>query len=531
MTLEDVLLLPSLLNARLVTSNSDLLREVRWAHVVELPKPQPWAQRDQLILTTGFAFRDSSQERRAFIRELSEAGVSAVGLAVPQRFESFPVDMVEEAEKLRLPLLEIPWEVPFASITHDIHRALIAEQDSVIRRSERIHRALTSAALTQRSLGDLVKVLGQLLGRSVVIEAADGRLLAVHTVEGMEDTARRETLSTGRASRIYAQYLEELGIAEAITKDMSARRVDASPDGTIAARVVCSIRLLNEHVGFIWIIEGPSLTDLDVRAAEHGALLAALYISHQREMQATELRAGIGFLDSILQGHFQLTPRSQELAHLAGYAPTGTYSLAMAVIDRALPMSEQDLVVRDKIASDIRIRLQELGGSTLITYHLNRIFFLLPADGRVSHLSDIIAYHQVALTVSSAATGFESLRKAFQDLQKVASYSKPGQIQQFRDLLIPRILGGDSSVRQDLRTIVLEPLAREGGSASLLVTLKCLVGCNYILSHAAHELKIHPSTLRYRYERIEQILGLSLIDPQARFLVQTTLLMSEEDED
>ena len=41
---------------------------------------------------------------------------------------------------------------------------------------------------------------------------------------------------------------------------------------------------------------------------------------------------------------------------------------------------------------------------------------------------------------------------------------------------------------------------------------------------AAADLHIHPNTLRYRVRRAEQILGMSLDDPDARLLLQIQLL-------
>jgi DNA-binding PucR family transcriptional regulator len=42
---------------------------------------------------------------------------------------------------------------------------------------------------------------------------------------------------------------------------------------------------------------------------------------------------------------------------------------------------------------------------------------------------------------------------------------------------------------------------------------------------AADDLHIHPNTLRYRVRRAEEILGMSLDDPDSRLLLQIQLLI------
>lgn len=52
--------------------------------------------------------------------------------------------------------------------------------------------------------------------------------------------------------------------------------------------------------------------------------------------------------------------------------------------------------------------------------------------------------------------------------------------------------------------------------ADLFITLRALLRCNFNLKGASEQLFVHVNTVRYRYERIEQLLEINLSDPEER---------------
>src|SRR5690606_6088282 len=121
-------------------------REVRWVHIVDIPDILPWVRPGQFLLTTGYAWPREDAQQRDLVHSLADQGLAGIGLAVPRFFEHCPPAFRDEADRLNLPLLEIPWEIPFAQITEELHTAILAEQARLIEQSERIHRSLTQAA-------------------------------------------------------------------------------------------------------------------------------------------------------------------------------------------------------------------------------------------------------------------------------------------------------------------------------------------------------------------------------------------------
>src|SRR3546814_12117796 len=76
-----------------------------------------------------------------------------------------------------LPLFEIPWEIPFAQLTEEIHGRIIAHQHELLVRSDEIHRSLTMVAATSDNLGSLARLLTDKLGRDTNFVSNTGVLL------------------------------------------------------------------------------------------------------------------------------------------------------------------------------------------------------------------------------------------------------------------------------------------------------------------------------------------------------------------
>lgn len=73
------------------------------------------------------------------------------------------------------------------------------------------------------------------------------------------------------------------------------------------------------------------------------------------------------------------------------------------------------------------------------------------------------------------------------------------------DLLPERVLAGDTSAADQLRTAVFLPLA--SGNSPLLATLDAYLSHGGALEPAARSLFIHPNTMRYRLRRVAEITG------------------------
>jgi purine catabolism regulator len=519
--LSEALRLPGLDQARLISNGKGLQRDVRWVHVVEIPEPSRWIGAGQLLLTTGYAWPREPNPQRALVRSLSQRGLLAVGLAVPKYFEHFPPAAVTEAQRTGLVLFEIPWEIPFAEITETVNGAIVAEQFKVIEQSAVIHRELTGAALEAESLQDLARTLGRLIQRSVTFEDADANLLGFWQTGEDADPVRRATLDQGRTPPEVVAQLADLGYLNAIRSSAGPVRIPALPAPGLQGRVACPIWLKSEFVGCVWIVEGDrALSELDLRAAEHAALVAALHIANQRQLAALEARLGASFLDSLLDGRFEATPPNVERARLMGFVPDASHRVALVVMEEALPLSREGVIRRDRLADRVRHRLAQLRAMPITSSRLGQVICLLPEALDPARFWEPLADTGLSLVLGRAHAGPEGVPRSHREALAVVPHATPDAIRRYEEILVPRVLDGDREARRDFLEALLGPIYQARSGSVLVRSLLCFAEQGFMRNRAAEALHVHSNTLRYRLERVSELAALDLRDPQTRFRLQ-----------
>jgi len=523
--LSELMRLPLLGQARLVAGRAGLGRDVRWAGVVDIPEPQEWSQPGQLLLSTGYAWPREREAQRAFVRALAARGVAAVGLAVPQFFSEVPPAVAEEAERTGLPVLELPWEIPFARVTEEAQRALLAEQYQVLERSEAIHRELTRAAVEASSLLEIANVLGRLIGREVTFESGTGQLIAASYAgaadrDGAEvDRVRRSTLAEGATPPYVMAELERLGYLPRLRAGGQPLRVPPLPELGLTARVACPIRVSGDLVGLVWVVEGDTpLTELDLRAAEHAATVVALHVAHQQTLAQLESRLGYAFLDSLLEGRLEPTPRARERARLQGFDWERRYRVGVAALREVpLPLSREGFLRRERLAERLGRRVAELGSAPFLSVSQNEVSLLLEDGLDPDALAGAEEEEPVAMAFGRPAAGVRGIRASFQEARSLLPHAAAGERLRYERWLVPRVLMGDPDARAALAEDVIERLRGERGGERLVATLAAWTRGGFERKGTAALLGVHANTVRYRLERVAHVLDVDLSDAEVRF--------------
>ncbi len=521
MKLADALTLKALRHVRVVAGRAGITRDVLGVHVVDFPNPVPWVRAGQILLTTGYAWPHDDGSLRTLIQDLDGCQLAGVGLAVPGFFECMPPPACEVAEEVGLPLFEIPWKDSFGQVIQEVYSLVLAEQYSLIKRSEEIHRGLTYAAVEATSLQDLITTLGHQLNRAVTFESFDGRVLAYHTIDAQEDAVRRTTLEQGRGAPDYESWLEQHGHSRLIRASIRPLQIPGSPELGIASRVVCPVRIKQELVGLVWIIEGVNLlSELDMRAAEHAAVVLALHVAHQRSFALVEARLGYSFLDSLLEGRFKLSAQAIERAHVLGFHIDGVYRVGMLVLDVGVPLSDESFLRRDRLAERLRRRLRELNMPALISLSHNQIPFLLPASYPAESLWESLAEPDLTFVLSRPYRGADGIQRGYGEVCALLQHLTPGHFYRYERLLVPRLLMGDETARAPFLDELFGTLRSAKHGAQLIDTLLAWANAGFRLKRAAEGLSVHPKTISYRLERSAELSGLALDDPDIRFRLQ-----------
>ena len=138
------LLAPGAPRLRLLAAEDELDRQVSGVMTTDLHDPGRYLHGGELVLT-GMLWRTAPEDSERFVRTLAAGG--AVALAAGEaEVGPIPEDLVDACRRHRMPLLAVPDDVAFSSLTEFIGRQVSADRAADLAALVDRHRLLVSAA-------------------------------------------------------------------------------------------------------------------------------------------------------------------------------------------------------------------------------------------------------------------------------------------------------------------------------------------------------------------------------------------------
>ncbi|MFI1830467.1 PucR family transcriptional regulator [Streptomyces sp. NPDC020412] len=161
-----------------VVAGADRLhRTVRWVHAGEVPNIASLLKGGELLLTTGLGLGTRPAEQRAFVNRLVERGIAALVVELGPRFSRLPAAIVDTARTAGLPLVQLHREVPFVSVTEEVHTEIVNGHYALLRRAEEVHRRCTEVLLDGGGVPQVLRILADFAASPVFLETVNGELL------------------------------------------------------------------------------------------------------------------------------------------------------------------------------------------------------------------------------------------------------------------------------------------------------------------------------------------------------------------
>lgn len=500
--------------ATVVAGAKGLDRQISWVHIIDHPDITHWLKAGDVLLTTGYNWPQEDEASRVLVRTLNDLGLAGVVLAVPHFRDHFSAATIAEAQCCDFPLLELPWEVPFSEITQEVLAKIINLQTEIIQRSDLIHRKLTRAAIEADNLDSLGNALASALEVSALVVSASGTILSGHDIDTTEQFERE----------LIAKFIDERPLEHRFDESQTLAITLAWPHPRF--RLGCAIWLQGEVAGIVWLESTQDLfEEVHSRALEHAAVIAALHLSHQRELLDQETRLGHALVAGLLEGKFPETPSAIERALVSGWSETRDYRICLVLLDEPIPLSLEGFKRRKEKTARVFNLMVANSVSPLISVSLNQISFIIPATLAPESLWKQLRHDGGAMAVSRTHRGISGMAQGAEDVAALVPLLRPGRLHVFNEVLFPRALMGDKKARVMLLQQMIEPLANRKNGTLLLETVCALSREGFQLANTAKALDVHISTLRYRLARIEKILDLSLENPEARFQIQVAAEM------
>ena len=517
------------LEIRVAAGEAGLGAPVRWVHISELPDPTPWLSGGELLLTTGMAL-GTAKKQRDFVKALADHGLAGIGFGIGFAHESIPVAMVQVAEERGVPLLEIPYALPFIAVTEQAFTRLVNEQYSLLQRSIAAQERLQRIVLTERGLDSIVAALATLVGGAALVFDGRGELQAQRTFRRELGDELVQEIGTELRERALRSEAREFAPSQPGLAPRAIALPVGTPDGSPGAMPQA------------WLVaakDGGSLAEIDRLILHQAVTVIALELLRRRVADTTERRLAGDVLSAAITGDLEGAELSRRLA---------PFGLGGRVTTLVLAPGERGADACEKALAEV-LRAESV--SALVAQHGRFVCALLPGflDDELFELGARIQAQVAAAVGAPLAAGAGRVvaaplvRESWHEARfalEACELSDPGgaaaapasgnggaavagageRLGTFRDLGSFQLLLAlqDSDALALYCDSLLGQIDTGEGhyGGELMRSLEAFIECNGQWEAAARRLYCHRHTLRYRIRKIEELTGRDLSSARDR---------------
>ena len=527
-TMREVLARPAMAGSTVLAGAAGLDRVVRFVNMMEVPDVLQWTKADELLLTTGYPLRSTPEALDDFVAELDARGLAGIAVKLGRYLDALPKGMLESADRLEFPVVQIPDGVGFDEIMNQVLSEVLGRQAAMLARSEQAHSVLLQLVLHGGGLPEVVAALPEQLAAVPAQPDAPGAGEAA-------DAPAVSVLHVDRTGRTIAAAGAELPAAAAELFDddhlfratMFGHGIHTLGTGADQVSVLIATVVAERNQGHLIAVRSDRPWDgQDVMIAERGATVAALVVTRELAVAAVEGKYRGDFLRDVLAG--QMPPAAAvEGAKGFGWDLTGPMFVVVAA---GVEHGNDDAARRRRAehlgaswAAWVR-RWDPDGAAAAFATEAVAVMHapdgVVPPTARVVDLlgglsspgapfDGIVGVSRVVESVASLATAYHQAWEAVRVGRRLAG---AGSVSRFDDLGLYRLLSQvpDSDELRSFLTDTLGPLAVAEGdveSDELRRTLTVLLDTNLNVAQTARRLHFHYNTLRYRIGKLERLLG------------------------
>lgn len=540
-TVEKLLNSPSIKGLRLVAGDKGIKNPIVNVNTIDNPESYEWFTAGDFLLTTGYIYQDSPILQKQLIKELSELNCAGLGIKIKRFWDKIPDIIIQEANAVNLPIIEIPYTYSLAQLTNAINTALSKRENSLLNKYRNIHEVFNQISLEDGDFWRIVKKTGELIANPVLLVDSNFRLLSYYDFKDNPEPLKKHLPLTLNERSFTREFTQDIPTSTDHFS-LSIKRKFPNKEGGITCRVI-PIAYANDLYGYLIAWETmKKLESADYVALETAATTAAIRQLKLQQILESRTRMRESFFDDLIQNRILSVSSIESLAKLYGISTEQEHVIAIIELET---MDAE----RDKVLQEIIEEKTAFLKKSVQTFKRHNDFVLMIQVAKNKTRKDqneairefVHAIHteiqkerpscSYRIGVGNIISELQFTQKSYLLAQEVLRLSQKmddqHKVHYFSDFIGFHLL--DQHIDQkDLIEFfheILGPLNQHDieHNANLLETLDVYFKCNANLSDAAKMMFIHRNTLIYRIDKIKQILNTDLKDSEENFVINLAL--------
>ena len=540
-TVKEVMQLGPLKTSQVVAGYQSLHNVVKGVTIMEAPDIVNWLAGGELLLTSLYSTSGGEVNYQEFVRKLFDKGICALAVKVRRFVDEIPLEIIETANEVGLPIIEVEGNVRFVDIMYPVMEMLFNKQVVELKYYKEVQERFTALALHGEGLESITEILAELVGNPVAV--FDKNRKCLHTTD----------IKINQFSDVTEFYDREL-----LSDKFSFYRhkvVFPSCGVEPIPQVVVPIEALSQINAYLTVAEiNRPLQDMDFICLEHAATVVTLDRVKRFAVREVEQKFRNDIIEHLISGEVEVNTLLERASVLEWdiNRPFVVVLFNIKHIDAYLAekKAQQDKLVLQGIKSEIQTMITGLmkvhtrdfilghkGDSIIVLWPVNetidKLFKDIKQTGQEvqNQTKKRLKKISISMGIGDVAAEIQDIPQSYKEAQDAIRFGEmlhgDNVICSFQELGVLRILCKFGE-RNALEEFVPRPLRKlfdydQINQGELLKSLKVFLECNGNASKAAKELFIHYKTLLYRLERIKDITELNLEDNKNRLELELGL--------
>ncbi|NSK19823.1 PucR family transcriptional regulator [Dorea formicigenerans] len=519
MTVEELLQLPTIKGLKLISGNLGVHREISTVTVVDTPDGFQWLKGNEVVITTTYALEKTPNAFLDFISKLLSRNISALIVKSDRYIKVIPENAKKLCDEKALPLIYCPATYAFADIINPTLSGIISKQAEQLKESSKIHESFLELAINDRSIHQILQTLSTLIQEPTAYVDT-----VFHKVYFSENVSEDSLYLKGLSYEIILnEYREKYQCIDVVNKE--------------------------QKFGYIMLLSDRSDrtypdTDSNIykTAIEYASIVIILRMQIRISNRMIEEKYYSSFVCDLMLNNIKTREEINTRAHLYGWDLDGGGFVAIIDINniKKYYLRDLDTGTNEKLQKytdrifDTSIKcIKQAFPSTIYYSQSDFIAFLitgkLPVSARKT-LADTFSQIQhsllsavpftISMGVGMYVDDIINIHNSYQQAKQVIQTVY--QIQQFNRLFfydqigIYRLLFSISSNNEAIEFCdkYVKPLQQydDQHHANLIETLQSIINCGWNLKLASEKLFLHYNSVKYRFQKICDLLEIDLRD-------------------
>ncbi|WP_041580262.1 PucR family transcriptional regulator [Bacillus sp. 1NLA3E] len=555
LTVKDLLQIKSIEGIQIVAGEKGINNKVSIVNIMENPDTFDWLTSNELLLSTGYIFKDSVDLQNRIIKELAEINCSGLCIKMKRYFDKIPQNMIDLANQYDFPLLELPFGYTLSQVISIINEKATGAYDLLNRKSLDMHKKLFRISLEGGGIDKISSELAKTINNPILFLDRDWNLLHyVDLEENKISLASYLNLEKNRSvfSKEFTDSIPEniKGFKKAIKRNYDANGFE------IKCRIL-PVAVSDYIYGYLVVWQTVSdLTEFDYIVLEDASRIMALERIKAREIEEVKLKIRQDFFDDLLTGKITSNDNIQTLCDLHGLKSDYMHYCIVIDIEPDETRVDEDIIARKyKLENNAKkcvnliydLSRKSANGEVISFYRNNRIIILVgkkefnPTSTKdeakifsnelYKSLTKEIPATTFLFGIGSQYKTISTLHKSFfeahEAIRLMKQFNNNTVVSHFEDYSVYHFLGSNIK-NPELEDFFIKSLGKIYDHDNLhgtgyLTTLESYFQNNHNLSETAKALFIHRNTLIYRIEKIREILNTDLKNSEELLQIQLAL--------